>query len=320
MKCIIFALSFCLIDSVVAQAPSNQTTEAKITVLSTNLSDGNTIGEWGFSAFIEANDHCVLFDTGRFPDTVIKNADFLNVDLTCVTDIVLSHNHFDHTSGLLPLINNLRSSDPSAVKTVHVARGIFEERRRKDSHQSVNQMIEVKKELEALNIAILIHEESTEIYPSIWVTGPIARINPEMNYGQSVEVHLNNSWVNDHIPESQGLVVVTPEGPIVILGCGHSGVVNMLEQVQETIQDKPVHALMGGMHLFQASEETLDWTEGKLREIGLQNLMAGHCTGLEPLYRFRRNLASLSRENAVVGAVGSSFIYGTGIKAGRIAR
>ena len=75
-------------------------------------------------------------------------------------------------------------------------------------------MIEIKQELEALNIAILIHEEATEIYPSIWVTGPIARNNPEMNYGRTVEAHLNNSWVNDHIPESQGLVVVTPEGPM----------------------------------------------------------------------------------------------------------
>jgi len=320
MRYIVLALSFCLIDSVLAQANENQTTEAKVTVLSTNLSDGNTIGEWGFSAFVEASGHCVLFDTGRFPDTVIKNAESLSVDLACVTDIVISHNHFDHTSGLLPLIANLRASDSNAVQTVHVGRGIFAERRRKDSQEKVTRMIEIKQELEALNIEIVVHEKSAEIYPSIWVTGPITRKHPEMNYGRSFAVHLNNTWVNDNIPESQGLVIVTPEGPIVILGCGHSGVINMLEQVQDTIQDQPIHALMGGMHLFQASEETLDWTESKLRQIGLQNLMAGHCTGLEPLYRFRRNLTTLSRKNAVVGAVGSSFVYGTGIKAGRIAR
>ena len=107
---------------------------------------------------------------------------------------------------------------------------------------------------------------------------------------------------------------MTAEGPIVLLGCGHSGSVNLLEQVRRTIQDEPIHALMGGMHLFAADDETLEWTAGRLREIGLEHLMAGHCTGIEPLMTLRSGLG-LDRKTAVVGAVGSRFVLGEGIHA-----
>ena len=111
---------------------------------------------------------------------------------------------------------------------------------------------------------------------------------------------------------------MTSEGPIVLLGCGHSGSVNLLEQVQRSIQNEPIHALMGGMHLYAANEETLSWTSEHLRKIGVQNLMAGHCTGIEPLVRLRIGL-NLNRRTAVVGAVGSQFVYGEGIRPTAIA-
>jgi 7,8-dihydropterin-6-yl-methyl-4-(beta-D-ribofuranosyl)aminobenzene 5'-phosphate synthase len=104
----------------------------------------------------------------------------------------------------------------------------------------------------------------------------------------------------------------------VLLGCGHSGVVNMLTHILGAIDDRPIHALMGGLHLFDASDETLGWTADRLREIGVEHLMAGHCTGIEPLFRLRSGL-NLSRRTAVVGAVGSRFILGEGIRPTAIA-
>jgi len=66
-----------------------------------------------------------------------------------------------------------------------------------------------------------------------------------------------------------------------------------------------VHALIGGFHRFNASDEVLDCTAGKLRDFGVDNLMGGHCTGIETVYRFRTDLG-LDRAHAVVGAVGAS--------------
>jgi 7,8-dihydropterin-6-yl-methyl-4-(beta-D-ribofuranosyl)aminobenzene 5'-phosphate synthase len=285
-----------------------------VTILSSNLADGGTVGEWGFSALVRVDGRCLLFDAGRYPDTVLRNAGSLGVDLSCVTDVVLSHFHFDHTTGLLPLIEKLRAENPNAVRRLHVAKGLFLPRRvpGETGDRERNEMIAMRETLQASGVTVIEYSEPSEISPAVWVTGPVERRHPEMNYPKNVQVLVEGDWVEDFVPDSQGLTIVTESGPIVLLGCGHSGAVNLLEQVQRSIQGKPIHALMGGMHLFAADDETLGWTADRLREIGIQHLMAGHCTGIEPLLRLRAGL-NLSRRTAVVGAVGSRFVFGEGI-------
>jgi 7,8-dihydropterin-6-yl-methyl-4-(beta-D-ribofuranosyl)aminobenzene 5'-phosphate synthase len=313
---LLFGLSaiFLTLHSATAKAADAVASEVKVTVLSSNLANGATVGEWGLSAFVEVDGNCILFDAGRYPDTVIKNAAVLNVDLSCVTDVVLSHFHFDHTTGLLPLLDNLREINPEAIQRVHVANGFFSSRRTASSGSEAesNQMIGLRDSIEAQGVEFLIHAEATEIFPAVWVSGPVERRHLEQNYSANLNVAMDGDWVRDFVPESQALVVRTDEGPIVLLGCGHSGVVNALDHIQDTIQDEAVHALMGGLHLFAASDETLEWTAQRLLEIGVENLMAGHCTGIEPLMRLRAGL-NLDRSTAVVGAVGSSFVLGEGI-------
>ncbi len=71
-----------------------------IVVLSTMLaSPFRGIGEWGFAALVEADGTRILFDTGQWPDTVLRNAKTLDIDLSDITDVVLSHNHSDTPVG-----------------------------------------------------------------------------------------------------------------------------------------------------------------------------------------------------------------------------
>ena len=306
----------------VANAKDSVATEmVAVTILATNLADGGTIGEWGFSALVEVDGRCILFDAGNFPDTVLRNAKVLDVDLSCVTDVVLSHFHADHTTGLIPLLKDLRSRNSNAMRRIHVADGFFLSRRNPGATGDTerNKMIAMRKVLEAAGVEFIEYSEPTEISPAVWVTGPVVRNHPEKNYPQAIRVNVDGEWVEDYVPESQGLTIVTPDGPIVLLGCGHSGSVNLLEQVQRSIQNHSIHALMGGMHLFAADDQTLLWTADRLRKIRIQNLMAGHCTGIEPLMRLRSGL-ELSRRTAVVGAVGSRFVYGEGIHPTAIAQ
>ena len=298
----------------------NMASAVSVTILSSNLANGATVGEWGLSAFVEVDGYCVLFDAGRHPDTVLRNARALDVDLSCVTDVVLSHFHFDHTTGLLPILMELRERNPDAIRRVHVASGFFASRRTANGSGDVerNQMIALRDSFEGLGVSFVEHDGPAEILPSVWVTGSVARQHPERNYGATLEVQLDGEWVEDSVPDSQGLTIVTPQGHIVLLGCGHSGVVNALEHVRDDIAELPIHALMGGLHLFAASDEVLGWTGDRLREIGVEHLMAGHCTGVEPLFRLRTAL-NLSRRTAVVGAVGSQFVLGEGIRPTAIA-
>ena len=108
--------------------PHAELKSLKITILSTMLADDG-IGEWGFSALIEADGRKILFDTGAHPNTVLDNAKDLKIDLSDVQDVVLSHFHDDHTTGLMPLRTELSKKNPSALSRVHVAKGIFLERR-----------------------------------------------------------------------------------------------------------------------------------------------------------------------------------------------
>jgi 7,8-dihydropterin-6-yl-methyl-4-(beta-D-ribofuranosyl)aminobenzene 5'-phosphate synthase len=81
----------------------------------------------------------------------------------------------------------------------------------------------------------------------------------------------------------------------------------------------PVHAVIGGFHLFQLDDERLKWTAGKLKEFGVENFLGAHCTGIEATYRIRE-LCGLSRKTAAVTAVGGGFTLGEGIHPGSIAK
>jgi 7,8-dihydropterin-6-yl-methyl-4-(beta-D-ribofuranosyl)aminobenzene 5'-phosphate synthase len=309
------------VNNVATAEKINVAESVTVTILSSNLANGATVGEWGFSALVEVDGRCVLFDAGRYPDTVLRNAKALGVDLSCVTDVVLSHFHFDHTDGLVPLLHDLRSKSADAMQRIHVAEGFFRPRRMAGRHadEEFNGMIATRDILEAAGVEFKIYSQATEILPAVWVTGPIERRHVEKTYPTHINVKIDDHWIEDFVPDSQGLTIVTSDGPIVLLGCGHSGSVNLLEQVQREIQDHSIHALMGGMHLFAADEATLLWTSGRLRDVGVQNLMAGHCTGIEPLMYLRAGLG-LDRRTAVVGAVGSRFVLGEGIHPTAIAQ
>lgn len=125
--------------------------------------------------------------------------------------------------------------------------------------------------------------------------------------------------VEDTIPEDQSLVLNTPEGLVVITGCGHAGIVNILTFAREQFPNEPVQAVIGGLHLFAATDQQLDWTADELKDFKVANLIGAHCTGIEALYRIREKLV-LPRSSAVVGIVGSSFVLGEGIHPGRLAK
>jgi len=273
------------------------------------------IGEWGFSALVEADGHKFLFDTGAHPNTVLENAKELKIDLSDVQDVILSHFHDDHTTGLMTLRREFARKNPAALSRVHVAKGIFLERRGKDT----NPMIAVKKEFEATGGKFIEHDKVDEIYPGVWLTGPVPRIYPEKNYAAGIEVKEDGNWVEDNVPDDQSLVFNTDRGLVLLAGCGHSGVINTLTYARKEIRSAPVDAAIGGFHLYNASDATLDWTADKLKEFQTAQLMGAHCTGIESVYYLRHKMG-LNRHNCVVGTVGATFDLKNGIKTGPIAR
>jgi 7,8-dihydropterin-6-yl-methyl-4-(beta-D-ribofuranosyl)aminobenzene 5'-phosphate synthase len=299
-----------------AQPPPAQIHTLKITVLSTNLAEAG-LGEWGFSALVEADGHRILLDTGVHPDTVLQNARDLEIDLSNVKEVILTHFHWDHVGGLMSLRREMMKKDPSALSQVHVAQGIFYSRPSPEGEG--NDMIALKKEYEATGGKFIEHSEGYELFPGAWMTGPVPRPHPERNYPEGGKVLTPAGLVDDTIPEDQSLVVNTSQGLVVVTGCGHAGIINILTSARSKFPDEPVHAVVGGLHLFPATDAQLDWTADKLKEFKLTNLMGTHCTGLEAVYHIRGRL-KLPRSAAVVGGVGSTFVLGEGIHPGPLAR
>ena len=285
----------------------------RIQILSTMLADDDGFGEWGFAALVDADGHKILFDTGAHPDTVSRNIRELKVDLSGVTDVILSHHHLDHTAGLM----TLRREFPNLSK-VHVGKGIFLSR--PGPRGETNSMIAVKGEFERAGGSFVTYDQVREIYPGIWLTGPVPRKYPERNWSGRQELRTaDGKVVEDNLPEDQSLVFDTDKGLVILSGCGHSGIVNTMEYARAKVREAPVHAAIGGFHLFAASDSTLDWTAGKLKGFGLQNLLGAHCTGVEAVYRLRA-LTGLDRKTAAVGAVGGGFELGSGLNPGNISR
>jgi 7,8-dihydropterin-6-yl-methyl-4-(beta-D-ribofuranosyl)aminobenzene 5'-phosphate synthase len=289
----------------------------KITILSTMLSDEAGIGEWGFAALLDADGRLLLIDTGKNPETVLRNARDLKIDLSPVRQIVLTHWHPDHTGGLSTLRTELKKSNPAALSEAHVATGIFWSR--PSQNGEANPMIAIRPKYEANGAKFIEHDRGAEVMPGIWLTGPVARITDERNYVTPAHVRAPSGLIDDNIPDDQSIVVRTTKGMVVITGCGHAGVINILTAANKRFPGTNVEAVIGGLHLVDAKDERLDWTAAKLKTFGVNYLIGAHCTGIESLYRLRDRMG-LTRKTAVVGAVGASFVLGEGIHPGRIAQ
>jgi 7,8-dihydropterin-6-yl-methyl-4-(beta-D-ribofuranosyl)aminobenzene 5'-phosphate synthase len=294
-----------------------QVRSLKITVLSTMLADQG-IGEWGYSALVEADGRRILFDTGANPDVVLRNAKALGVDLSKVDEVVLSHNHDDHTGGLLALRRELMAANPEAMGRAHVSVNIFLVRTDSKGRDD-NGLTPRRAEYERLGGRFVPHDGPIEIAPGVWFTGPVPRVHAETNWStQGLKLHTIKGLVEDNVPEDAALVFDTSKGLVVLTGCGHAGIVNIAEDARRIVGAKPVFAVIGGLHLFAKSDKVIDWTGAQLRRLGVRYLLAGHCTGIEATFRLRKDLG-LTRRTAPVSSVGSSFSLDKGIAAGDIA-
>ncbi|EJL29214.1 metal-dependent hydrolase, beta-lactamase superfamily II [Caulobacter sp. AP07] len=290
----------------------------RVTVLSTMLADAG-LGEWGYAALVEVGDTTLLFDTGAHPEVVLANAREMKIDLSGVETVVLSHNHGDHTGGLLALRKALMAANPRAMGVAHVGAGVFSPRLGGDGRDH-NGLSPIRAAYEQLGGRFVEHAGPTQLAPGAWLTGPVPRPNDERNWqpGLRLQGPDGGPGPEDNVPEDSSLVFDTTKGLVVLTGCGHAGAVNICQYARDLVRPAPIECLIGGLHLFAASDAKIDWTAAKLKAMGVRHLLAGHCTGIEATYRLRAGLG-LTRATAVVSAVGSGYSLDEGLRPGAIA-
>ena len=269
----------------------------RITILCENSVGpiSGTLAEHGFSALIEPSQgEALLFDTGQGL-TLLHNARRMNRDLAKVRNVLISHGHYDHTGGLLPLLAGC------GPKQIHAHPGIFAPRfRLKDSGECYPVgMPHSRDQLEAAGASFEISKEFREIAPGIFLTGEVPRATVFERGDQGLYCDCAGQDL-DTTPDDQSLILETERGLVVILGCCHAGLVNTLEQIACLSGRRDIYAVIGGTHLGFCGQEQLERTISALKSWRIQKVAASHCTGFAASARLSREMPG-EFQQALVG-------------------
>lgn len=195
--------------------------------------------DWGFACLIQGADKTVLFDTGTDPALFLGNLKALSVDPSTVDVIFISHDHGDHTGGLAEFLKL-----NNKVTVWLPSSGSAELSKARDEL------------VVAAGARVVRNKQPTEVCPGVRSTGELARVAPE-----------------------QALIIETRDGAVVITGCAHPGILDILRRVRE-VTDREIALVLGGFHLLETPEPELRTIIRAFKEeLGVKRVAATHCTG-----------------------------------------
>jgi len=262
--------------------------EIKITTLSENTANAGFLGEWGLSILVEADGVQVLVDTG-LSFTAVHNARLMDLDLTTIDKIVLSHGHVDHTGGLQDVL-----SLTSGVEIIaHPDVWADKYNRRSEGTERAVGVPFTREELEALGARFNLVRESVHITGNILTTGEIPMVTGYEEIDSHLFVKEGDEFRPDPLADDLALIIDTEFGLVVILGCAHRGIINTLRHARNLTGKELVYAVIGGTHLIGASEERLEKTIADLKEMGVQRLGVSHCTGFPASARLAQEFGDI---------------------------
>ena len=250
--------------------------KVKITTLAENsVGKIGAIAEHGLSMLLELDDLCVMLDAGPSGSTA-HNARFMNVDLSRVGHIALSHGHGDHTGGLMDVLAQ------TGEVTVHAHTEVWKPRYsvRKDQKPKYSGLPYQRGLLEAMGATFNLSDAPIQIAENVMTTGPVPRKTDFEKLDSAAKVKTPQGWEQDQILDDQALLVKTPKGLVVLLGCAHSGIVNSLNHARQVAGDERIFAVLGGTHLSFLDRDQLTKTVAALKEMDIQKLGVSHCTGM----------------------------------------
>ncbi len=266
------------------------------------------IAEHGFSMFVEVEVggrvHRLLFDTGVSPTGAIDNARRLEVDLTTSAAIVLSHGHYDHTTGMSGLLSLL---GPAGLPVVLHPEAWTD--RRIVIPDGGHRLLPTpsRSAIEGAGFEIVeAARPSFLLDGAVLVTGEVDRT---MNFETGFPGHEQlrpSGWAPDpDIRDDQAIVIhVKDRGLVVLTGCGHAGVVNIVRMARALTGVERILAVVGGFHLGgRAFHARIPDTVAALSSLSPEYLVPAHCTGFEAAHA----LAQAFPQRVIPNLVGTRY-------------
>jgi 7,8-dihydropterin-6-yl-methyl-4-(beta-D-ribofuranosyl)aminobenzene 5'-phosphate synthase len=248
--------------------------DLRIAILVDNLVTDGLLPEHGFSLWIDVGGQQILFDTGQGP-ALASNASKLNIDCSRADHLVLSHGHYDHTGGLRHVL------DQDSEVHVHCHPGVVQPRY--SIHLGISRPVKMPgasgialNHLPARRLHWVL--QPTMLNGQVGLSGPIPRMTPYENTGGPFYLDPEGRR-SDPIEDDLALWIRTGKGLVVCLGCCHAGTINTLQHILQLNPEERIHAIIGGLHLRNASNERLRHTMSALRQLSPDKVIACHCTG-----------------------------------------
>ena len=246
--------------------------------------------EHGLSFLIESDNNRLLLDTGK-TGAFMENARILGKDLSSLDAVVLSHGHYDHAGGIEAL------AGVNSNFVLYTGKGFFEEKYGVDEKEEryigapFSPGFLVEKNIEHRKAG----GDKEEIFPGIFMVTGFPRTHADEIIPSRFMIKRDGKFVKDLFDDEVVLVLGTEKGIVVLLGCSHPGVRNIIDHVRNLF-DEPLRAVAGGTHLRGADEKRLEATVEYFRDLEMEYVGLSHCTG-EKIYShidlsrgsFRRN-------------------------------
>jgi 7,8-dihydropterin-6-yl-methyl-4-(beta-D-ribofuranosyl)aminobenzene 5'-phosphate synthase len=244
--------------------------ETKLTVIVDNIAREDLSGEWGLCILAQYNDKKILIDTGAshlFADNLKK----LGFDISEIDYAVLSHAHYDHANGM-PLFFDLNKKAKFYVRETTGANCY---------HKKYFFRIYIGIPRKVLTD----HADRIEIASGDYKVCEGVYLIPHKSEGldtigrrEMMYRRIDRKWVPDDFSHEQSLVLDTDKGLVIVNSCSHGGAVNIINEVSETFPDRHIHALVGGLHLHNKSEEEIRSVSNAIKQTGIDKVYTGHCT------------------------------------------
>lgn len=233
------------------------------------------LAQHGFSAFIEA-DRKILFDTGA-GDVFAHNAALAGIDLAETDCIVLSHGHWDHSDGLAAL-----AETQGRRYSLLVHPGAFVDR-----HKATGQYngIGWRREEIATRFDLIESKTPYRIAEGISFLGEVPRTNSFEAQKTAFFTIDNGEQHPDFISDDSALAIDTPQGLVIVSGCSHAGICNIVEHARKVTGQDRVHTVLGGFHLLSDPVQ-LSNTVAYFKANRVEHLYPMHCTDLPALCAF----------------------------------
>lgn len=245
------------------------------TIVENTSSRRGLIGEHGLAFWLTFDSKNILFDTGQGL-ALENNFKKLKIPLKNVDAIVLSHGHYDHVGGLETVLNEVPNPK------IYAHPDVFQQKYACDKNGISRKVGFLKGNLKEKcegKAEFILSKEPKEIFENLFVTGEIPRLNDFEDTGGSFFLD-KECQIPDQLLDDQSLFFKSSQGTLIVLGCAHSGIVNTVEYIRHLTDDAPVYAVMGGMHLVNASQERINRTLEYLRKIQPEHIAPAHCTGI----------------------------------------